>query len=126
MLFGAPPTSTVRVWLILYLIAQRRCKLTHHLYKDKKTNLPLISWPVYGYAYDVLIGGLYPNTKTEWDYGMRGLTFEIAVPVTQANKLLKRVRELFDESAAEGKAVTSTYRRFVTSLSFLVTLVSCR
>jgi len=83
------------------------------LSKDKKTNLPLISWPVHGYAYDVLIGGLYPDTKTEWDYGMRGLTFEVAVPVTQGNELLKRVRELFGESAAEGKAVTSTYRRYV-------------
>ena len=92
--------------------------------KDKKTNLPLISWPVHGYAYDVLIGGLYPDTKTEWDYGMRGLTFEVAVPVTQANKLLKRVRELFDESAAEGKAVTSTYRRCVAPLSLLVVIIS--
>ncbi|KDR77589.1 hypothetical protein GALMADRAFT_95293 [Galerina marginata CBS 339.88] len=81
-------------------------------FHDKKTDLPLLSWPVYGYAYDVLIGGLYPNTKTEWDYGLRGLTFEVAVPVTQANKLLKRVRQLFDEAAAEGKAVTSTYRRY--------------
>jgi L-gulonolactone oxidase len=32
------------------------------------------------------------------------------VPVTQANALLKRIRELFDEAAAEGKPVTSTYR----------------
>ncbi|KAF8148240.1 hypothetical protein B0H34DRAFT_668792, partial [Crassisporium funariophilum] len=79
-------------------------------FHDKNNNLQLFSWPVHGYAYDVLIGGLYPDTKTQWDHGMRGLTFEVAVPVTQANKLLKRVRELFDEAAAEGKAVTSTYR----------------
>ncbi|CAA7266050.1 unnamed protein product [Cyclocybe aegerita] len=79
-------------------------------FREKTNNLPLISWPVHGYAYDVLIGGLYPDYKTQWDYGMRGLTYEIAVPVTLANPLLKRVRQLFDESAAEGKAVTSTYR----------------
>lgn len=79
-------------------------------FHDKKTNLPLLLWPVYGYAYDVLIGGLYPNTKAEWDYGLHGLTLELAVPVTQANRLLKRVRELFDEAAAQGKPVTSTYR----------------
>ncbi|KAJ3515826.1 hypothetical protein NLJ89_g1515 [Agrocybe chaxingu] len=79
-------------------------------FREKSNNLPLISWPVHGYAYDVLIGGLYPDYKTQWDYGMRGLTYEIAVPVTLANPLLKRVRQLFDESAAEGKAVTSTYR----------------
>ena len=83
------------------------------LFLDKKTDLQLFSWPVVGYAYDVLIGGLYPNTKTEWDYGLHGLTYEVAVPVTQANKLLKRVRELFDQAAADGKPVTSTYRRCV-------------
>ncbi|PPQ72823.1 hypothetical protein CVT24_012899 [Panaeolus cyanescens] len=79
-------------------------------FHDKPTNIGLLFWPVIGWAYDVLIGGLYPNTKTQWDYGLRAYTFEVAVPVTQANRLFKRVRELFDEAAAEGKAVTSTYR----------------
>lgn len=79
-------------------------------FHEKTFDVPLLSWPVYGTAYDVLIGGLYPNEKAEWDYGLHGLTLEIAVPVTQANQLLKRIRELFDQSAADGKAVTSTYR----------------
>jgi L-gulonolactone oxidase len=81
---------------------------------------------VYGWAYDVLIGGLYPGQRPEWDYeyvstftaascshhrsSLHGKTLELAVPVTQANALLKRVRELFDQAAAEGKPVTSTYR----------------
>lgn len=82
-------------------------------FPDKKTNLQLFSWPVHGYAYDVLIGGLYPDTQTEWYYGLHGLTYEVAVPVTQANKLFKRIRELFDQAAAEGQAVTTTYRRSV-------------
>ncbi|KAF9255073.1 FAD/FMN-containing dehydrogenase [Marasmius fiardii PR-910] len=79
-------------------------------FHDEPSDLPLFSWPVYGYAYDVLIGGLYPNTKTEWDYGLHGKTLELAVPLTQANALLKRVRELFDEAAKDGKPVTTTYR----------------
>ncbi|KAF9034375.1 hypothetical protein BJ165DRAFT_1356392, partial [Panaeolus papilionaceus] len=79
-------------------------------FHDKPTNIALLFWPVVGWAYDVLIGGLYPNTKTQWDYGLRAYTFEVAVPVTQANKLFKRIRELFDQAAAEGKPVTSTYR----------------
>lgn len=74
---------------------------------------------MYGYAYDVLIGGLYPDTKPEWDYGLRGKTLELAVPVTQANKLLKRVRELFDQSAKDGKAVTTIYRRCVMRSLFI-------
>ncbi|GLB45441.1 putative D-arabinono-1,4-lactone oxidase [Lyophyllum shimeji] len=79
-------------------------------FHDKITNLPLLFWPVYGYAYDVLIGGLYPGQKPEWDYNLHGKTLELAVPITQANALLKRVRELFDQSAKDGMAVTSTYR----------------
>ncbi|KAL0568926.1 hypothetical protein V5O48_013046 [Marasmius crinis-equi] len=79
-------------------------------FHDKQSNLPLLSWPVNGFAYDVLIGGLYPDTKPEWDYGLRGKTLELAVPVTQANKLLKRIRELFDQAAKDGKPVTTTYR----------------
>ncbi|KAG6829433.1 hypothetical protein H0H87_011417 [Tephrocybe sp. NHM501043] len=76
----------------------------------KTNDLPILGWPVYGFAYDVLIGGLYPNQKPEWEYGLHGKTLELAVPITQANALLKRVRELFDQAAADGKAVTSTYR----------------
>uniref|UniRef100_A0A0W0FAW3 D-arabinono-1,4-lactone oxidase n=1 Tax=Moniliophthora roreri TaxID=221103 RepID=A0A0W0FAW3_MONRR len=79
-------------------------------FHDKVTNLPLLFWPVYGYAYDVLIGGLYPGQKPEWEYDLHGRTLELAVPVTQANALLKRVRQLFDQAAKDGKAVTSTYR----------------
>jgi hypothetical protein len=74
-------------------------------------NLPLLSWPVVGHAYDVLIGGLYPNTLPEWDYDLHGHTLEFAVPVGMGPALLRRVRELFDQSAADGMAVTSTYRR---------------
>ncbi|KAJ7907133.1 hypothetical protein B0H13DRAFT_2233495 [Mycena leptocephala] len=73
-------------------------------------NLPLLSWPVVGHAYDVLIGGLYPNTLPEWDYDLHGHTLEFAVPVGMGPALLRRVRELFDQSAADGMAVTSTYR----------------
>ncbi|KAF8073381.1 hypothetical protein FPV67DRAFT_1477585 [Lyophyllum atratum] len=79
-------------------------------FHDKPTNLPLLFWPVYGYAYDVLIGGLYPDQKPEWEYGLHGKTLELAVPMTEANALLKRVRQLFDQAAEDGKAVTSTYR----------------
>lgn len=65
---------------------------------------------MYGWNYDVLIGGLYPGYGTEWDFGLRGLTLELAFPVTQANAVLKRVRKAFDDSAAAGKPMTSTYR----------------
>lgn len=41
---------------------------------------------------------------------LHGKTLELAVPVTQANAFLKRVRQLFDETVEEGKPVTSTYR----------------
>ncbi|KAF8587550.1 FAD-binding domain-containing protein [Ramaria rubella] len=79
-------------------------------FHDKNTNLPYFTWPVYGWAYDVLIGGLYPGQLPEWNYDLHGKTLELAVPIIQANALLKRVRELFDQAAAEGKPVTSTYR----------------
>ncbi|KAJ7738986.1 hypothetical protein B0H16DRAFT_1729661 [Mycena metata] len=79
-------------------------------FHETTLNLPLLSWPVVGHAYDVLIGGLYPNELPEWDYGLHGKTLEFAVPIPQANALLKRVRELFDQSTADGMAVTSTYR----------------
>lgn len=42
--------------------------------------------------------------------GLHGYTLELAVPVTQASQLLKRVRQLFDESAAQGLPMTSSYR----------------
>lgn len=65
---------------------------------------------MYGYNYDVLIGGLYPGQLPEWDYKLSAYTLELAVPVTLANKLLKRVRELFDAEAKKGLIMTSTYR----------------
>ncbi|KAG5653167.1 hypothetical protein H0H81_002009 [Sphagnurus paluster] len=80
-------------------------------FHDKKTDLAHVFWPVHGYAYDVLIGGLYPNQKPEWEYGLHGRTLELAVPIPQANALLKRVRELFDQASKDGKPVTATYRR---------------
>ncbi|KAJ7085138.1 hypothetical protein B0H15DRAFT_988641 [Mycena belliarum] len=79
-------------------------------FHDTVFNFPYLSWPVVGHAYDVLIGGLYPDTKPEWDYNLHGKTLELAVPIPQANALLKRVRELLDQSAADGMPVTSTYR----------------
>jgi L-gulonolactone oxidase len=42
--------------------------------------------------------------------GLHGYTLELAFPVTIANQVLKRVRALFDESAAQGHPMTSTYR----------------
>jgi len=79
-------------------------------FHEKTTNADIKAWPVYGWNYDVLIGGLYPDEKTQWDYNLRGYTLELAVPVTQANKLLKRVRELFDAELKKGIIMTSTYR----------------
>ena len=38
------------------------------------------------------------------------MTLELAVPVTQANAVLKRVRRAFDDEARLGKVMTSTYR----------------
>jgi hypothetical protein len=65
--FGLPPTSMVRPTLHLPLHGVNKLDG-----KDKDSDLPLFSWPVYGYAYDVLIGGLYPNQKAEWDYDLHG------------------------------------------------------
>ncbi|KAJ7779495.1 hypothetical protein DFH07DRAFT_509204 [Mycena maculata] len=79
-------------------------------FHETKFDLPLLSWPVVGHAYDVLIGGLYPHTRPEWDYDLHGKTLELAVPIPHATALLRRVRALLDESAAQGLAVTSTYR----------------
>jgi len=79
-------------------------------FREKTTNQHVESWPVYGWNYDVLIGGLYPDQQPEWDYNLRGLTLELAFPVTMANQMLKRVRSLFDEELKKGIVMTSTYR----------------
>ncbi|KAK4137021.1 FAD-binding domain-containing protein [Trichocladium antarcticum] len=79
-------------------------------FREKTTNKDIEHWPVYGWNYDVLIGGLYPDQKAEWDYGLRGYTMELAFPVTMANKMLKRVRQLFDAELKKGIVMTSTYR----------------
>lgn len=82
----------------------------HPNFHDKRTDKPIKEWPVYGYNYDVLIGGLYPGQKPEWDYGLEGYTLELAFPVTRANEMLKRVRQLFDAEEKKGKPIASTYR----------------
>lgn len=65
---------------------------------------------MYGWNYDVLIGGLYPDQTPQWENGLRGYTLELAFPMTQANAVLKRIRALFDEEIWKVKPVTSTYR----------------
>ncbi|KAK5997940.1 L-gulonolactone oxidase 3-like protein [Cladobotryum mycophilum] len=79
-------------------------------FHDKKSDAAIDKWPVYGWNYDVLIGGLYPGQKPEWEYGLKGYTLELAFPVTRANEMLKRVRELFDAEEKKGKPMASTYR----------------
>jgi hypothetical protein len=79
-------------------------------FREKTTNEEIKGWPVYGWNYDVLIGGLYPDQKAEWEYGLAGYTLELAFPVTLANKMLKRVRQLFDDELKRGIVMTSTYR----------------
>ena len=79
-------------------------------FREKTTNKDITKWPVYGWNYDVLIGGLYPGQKPEWEHGLQGETMELAFPVTQANAMLKRVRSLFDAEAKKGIIMTSTYR----------------
>ncbi|KAH8886762.1 FAD-binding domain-containing protein [Thozetella sp. PMI_491] len=79
-------------------------------FHEKTTDAAITTWPVYGYAYDVLIGGLYPNQLPEWDYNLHGMTLELAFPVTIANQMLKRVRALFDAELAKGIVMTATYR----------------
>lgn len=79
-------------------------------FRDKRTNEPIDAWPVHGWNHDVLIGGLYPGQRPEWEYGLHGLTLELAFPVTMANGMLKRVRALFDEELGRGVVMTSTYR----------------
>ncbi|KAK3394400.1 hypothetical protein B0H63DRAFT_498996 [Podospora didyma] len=79
-------------------------------FHEKTNNTEIAEWPVYGWNYDVLIGGLYPDQLPEWDYDLHGLTLELAFPVTMANQMLKRVRKLFDAELAKGIVMTSTYR----------------
>lgn len=79
-------------------------------FHTKTTDKVVSEWPVYGWSHDVLIGGLYPGYGTEWDFGLRGYTLELAFPVTIASAVLKRVRRAFDVSAAAGRPMTSTYR----------------
>ncbi|KAH6628425.1 hypothetical protein F5144DRAFT_515790 [Chaetomium tenue] len=79
-------------------------------FREKTTNEEIKEWPVYGWNYDVLIGGLYPDQKAEWEYGLAGYTMELAFPMPLANKMLKRVRQLFDDELKKGIVMTSTYR----------------
>jgi len=79
-------------------------------FHDKVTKLPILAWPTTGWAYDVLIGGLYDGQKPEWELDLHGKTLELAVPVTQANAMFKRIRQLFDESEKAGKPMHATYR----------------
>jgi hypothetical protein len=79
-------------------------------FRNKATNAAVDKWPVYGWNYDVLIGGLYSGQKPEWEAGLHGYTMEIAFPMTMANAMLKRVRELWDEEGRQGRWMASTYR----------------
>ncbi|ORY67654.1 FAD/FMN-containing dehydrogenase [Pseudomassariella vexata] len=80
-------------------------------FHEKTTDEKITDWPVYGWNYDVLIGGLYPGQQPEWDYNLHGMTLELAFPIIMANDMLKRVRELFDAEWTErGIIMTSTYR----------------
>lgn len=79
-------------------------------FREKTTNEEITEWPVYGYHYDVLIGGLYPDQLPVWEYDLRGYTLELAFPMTRANEMLKRVRQLFDDEAKKLRFMTSTYR----------------
>ncbi|CAH0054651.1 unnamed protein product [Clonostachys solani] len=79
-------------------------------FHDKTTDAAITEWPVYGWNYDVLIGGLYPNQHPVWERGLKGYTLELAFPVTRAGEMLRRVRELFDAEARKLKIMSSTYR----------------
>lgn len=75
------------------------------------TDAALTEWPVTGYNYDVLIGGLWPGQSTEWDENLHAYTMELAFPVTIANDMLRRTRELFDAQFTQYLInMTSTYR----------------
>jgi L-gulonolactone oxidase len=79
-------------------------------FREKTNNTEIHDWPVYGWNYDVLIGGLYPDQRPEWEYKLAGYTLELAFPVTMANQMLKRVRGLFDAELKRLVVMTSTYR----------------
>ncbi|KAH7037214.1 uncharacterized protein B0I36DRAFT_235884 [Microdochium trichocladiopsis] len=79
-------------------------------FREKSTNKDIESFPVYGWNYDVLIGGLYPDQKPEWEWGLHGYTLELAFPIPMANKMLKRVRQLFDAENKKLIVMSSTYR----------------
>ncbi|KAL6854881.1 hypothetical protein ACO1O0_006015 [Amphichorda felina] len=79
-------------------------------FRDKRTNEPIKNFPVYGWNYDILIGGLYEGQKPVWEYGLKGYTLELAFPMTRATEMLRRVRELFDDEKRKGKIMAATYR----------------
>jgi L-gulonolactone oxidase len=79
-------------------------------FREKSNDTAIDKWPVYGWNYDVLIGGLYPGQKPLWDYGLEGYTLELAFPVTRANEMLKRVRKMFDDEAKKLRIMAATYR----------------
>ncbi|KAI1810000.1 FAD/FMN-containing dehydrogenase [Poronia punctata] len=79
-------------------------------FKEKTTWKDIKKWPVYGWNYDVLIGGLYPDQKPEWDHGLHGYTLELGFPVVMANDVLKRVRKAFDAEKKKGRIMAATYR----------------
>lgn len=79
-------------------------------FRDKKTNKAIKEWPIYGWNYDVLIGGLYPGQKPVWEHGLKAYVLELAFPMTRANEMLKRVRQLFDQEAKHLKIMSATYR----------------
>lgn len=79
-------------------------------FREKTTNTAIDTWPVYGWNYDVLIGGLYPDQRPLWEVGVQGYTMELAFPITQANAMLRRVRQLFDDELKKLVVMTSTYR----------------
>ncbi|KAI1820470.1 FAD/FMN-containing dehydrogenase [Xylaria intraflava] len=79
-------------------------------FKEKTTWADILTWPVYGWNYDVLIGGLYPDQKPEWEVGLHGYTLELGFPVVMANQVLQRIRQAFDAEASAGRTMASTYR----------------
>ncbi|KAI8999246.1 hypothetical protein BC832DRAFT_217410 [Gaertneriomyces semiglobifer] len=78
-------------------------------FRNKTTNQDMKAFPVIGWNYDVLIGGLYPGEKPLWEYGLDGYTFEVAVPMTQSNRLLQRIRQLMDDEARKLRPFAATY-----------------
>ncbi|KAJ2986931.1 hypothetical protein NUW58_g4795 [Xylaria curta] len=79
-------------------------------FKERTTWQDITTWPVYGWNFDILIGGLYPDQKPEWELGLHSYTLELAFPVVIANQVLKRVRTAFDAEARTGRTMAATYR----------------